>query len=143
MRPFYSIPWMGTGWLGFTRLTAKPCFCGCREMPEGKGVPSEIGSYGLSVHTQGAGRRQPAGPRGLGCKRTSNLAVVGSSLISSPSSLPQLSPFIRRRKIAVEVSSYCSPPAIMFAVATPCHCPTERDHLVSRPWLSQPSNDYS
>lgn len=65
---------------------------GCREMPEGKGVPSEIGSYGLSVHTQGAGRRQPAGPRGLGCKRTSNLAVVGSSLLSSPSSLPQLSP---------------------------------------------------
>lgn len=63
---------------------------------------SERGSDGLSVHTWGAGEgnyicpiTHPLSNTWLGSKHPSNLAGVGSSLLSSPGSLSQVSPLQR------------------------------------------------
>lgn len=50
---------------------------------------------GLSVHSQRLGGDSLVGSDGLAASTTSNLTIVGSSLLSFPGSLSKLSPLNR------------------------------------------------
>lgn len=139
---FLSSPLAGLGGLRATGLKAETGICAGRESPQGR---NQKGSrccvrwalMGLSVRMQ-AGRGQPVGCGGLAESTASDSAVVGSSLLSSPGSLPKRSPLLDGHPLALRVSNYWPFPALlliptpMFLVATSCHCPNKRDHLVCR-----------
>lgn len=105
-------------------------------MPEGKGLPSEMGSYGLSVHTQGVGGGSLLGPSGLAASTPQTWQWLGLLCLALQAHFPSCLPFMGWPEDSLRGFQLLLTPTIMSVAAAPCHGPTKRDHLVSRPWLS-------